>query len=342
MFHRLRLALACVLLCGGGATAHAAGRVELEIATQRGAPLTAAQTWQQVLAEAGADGIRIAEARGGEEPAIEQLGTEDEPVYRVTGILTARDVLILPGGKFTPRDRGRLQEWITRLREQGLSESGGDAPFGLPARQLEAVRADLGQAVRSATRDQSAADVVAALASRLTYDLQLEAEDQALLAEAPPCADEFQGLAAGTALAAVLRNAGLALVPSAAGGQLQYSVASAGSVEDAWPAGWPAEGKPIDVLPTLLEFVNAEIADIPLAEAVAGVAERIGAPVVYDQIALAFHEIDLALPVSQAKTRTTCTQLLRRLLFQGKLKHELRIDDGGRPFLWITTLKPVR
>lgn len=337
----LSLGLACLSMCYCGATVLAAGRVELEVATQRGAPLTAAQTWQQVLAEAGADGIRIYEAQGGEEPTIEQAGTDAEPVYRVLGILTARDVLILPGGKFSARDRGRLQEWISRLREQGPMESAG-APFGLSARQLEAVRADLGQAVRSATRDQSAEEVVAALASRLQHDLQLEAEDRALLADAPPCADEFQGLAVGTALAAVLRNAGLVLVPSAAGGQLQYRVVSAGSTEDAWPAGWPAEAKPIDVLPTLLEFVNAEIEDIPLVEAVAGVAERIGAPVVYDQVALAFHEIDLTLPVSQAKTRTPCTQLLRRLLFQGKLKHELRIDDGGRPFLWITTLKPVR
>jgi hypothetical protein len=32
--------------------------------------------------------------------------------------------------------------------------------------------------------------------------------------------------------------------------------------------------------------------------------------------------------------------VLRKSLFSAGLKYELRVDDGKRPFLWITTLKP--
>jgi hypothetical protein len=32
---------------------------------------------------------------------------------------------------------------------------------------------------------------------------------------------------------------------------------------------------------------------------------------------------------------------LRKLLFQAGLKFEVRLDEAGKPFLWITTVKPV-
>jgi hypothetical protein len=32
--------------------------------------------------------------------------------------------------------------------------------------------------------------------------------------------------------------------------------------------------------------------------------------------------------------------VLDRALFQAGLKHEVRVDDAGRPFLWITSRQP--
>ena len=32
---------------------------------------------------------------------------------------------------------------------------------------------------------------------------------------------------------------------------------------------------------------------------------------------------------------------LRKLLFKAGLKYEIRVDEAGKPFLWVRTVKPV-
>ena len=46
--------------------------------------------------------------------------------------------------------------------------------------------------------------------------------------------------------------------------------------------------------------------------------------------------------VSHPNKRTTYSQALRKLLYQAHLKFEVRYDDAGKPFLWVTTLRPVQ
>jgi len=64
--------------------------------------------------------------------------------------------------------------------------------------------------------------------------------------------------------------------------------------------------------------------------------------VLMDQNALARHGIDpskamVSIPVG----RTTYSIALRKLLFQAGLKFEVRLDESGRPLLWVSTVKPV-
>ena len=45
--------------------------------------------------------------------------------------------------------------------------------------------------------------------------------------------------------------------------------------------------------------------------------------------------------VSFPQSRTTYSIALRKMLFKAGLKFEVRVDEAGKPFLWVTTLKPV-
>ena len=59
-----------------------------------------------------------------------------------------------------------------------------------------------------------------------------------------------------------------------------------------------------------------------------------------DRAALARHKIDIAsINAAVPAKRTSYSLLLQKLLFQARLKYQLRIDDGNRPFIWITTIK---
>ena len=72
------------------------------------------------------------------------------------------------------------------------------------------------------------------------------------------------------------------------------------------------------------------------------VGKQINAPVLYDHNAMARHgvEPDKA-TVSHPQLRTTYSVALRKMLGKIKLKFEVRVDEAGKPFLWVSTVKPV-
>ena len=45
--------------------------------------------------------------------------------------------------------------------------------------------------------------------------------------------------------------------------------------------------------------------------------------------------------VAMPKAKTTYSLALKKLLFQAGLKFEVRVDEAGTPFLWISTVKPL-
>jgi hypothetical protein len=94
------------------------------------------------------------------------------------------------------------------------------------------------------------------------------------------------------------------------------------------------------VLPELFKFLNVEVSDTLLAESLEAIRGRLNVPLIVDQNNLAKQQIDFAtVKVTLPKTNTYYSKVLERLLFQAKLKYELRVDEADRPFLWITTLK---
>jgi hypothetical protein len=149
--------------------------------------------------------------------------------------------------------------------------------------------------------------------------------------------DELQGLSAGTALACVLRPHGLALVPGRdERRQLQYSLVVGKGAREAWPVGWEPKKPNPEVLPELFESLNVEVEDIPLSQVVEVVGQRLKAPVLYDHLSLVRHDIDpTKIRVTQKPIRTEYSLALKKLLNQGKLTYELRVDDAERPLIWI-------
>jgi hypothetical protein len=85
-----------------------------------------------------------------------------------------------------------------------------------------------------------------------------------------------------------------------------------------------------------------EIDGVSVAETVTSVAPRFDVPILYDRLALEIHGIDPAkVQASLPAKRTSYSLLLQKVLFQARLKYELRVDDAGKPFIWITTVKKV-
>lgn len=336
--------LAAVVVWMSSALALAAPRVSMELATDKGFPITGAQEWTRVLTGLGIQSLRIRSAIGSDTPKVEEIGDPKNPSYRVVGILTDRNELLVPGSKFSLRDSAAIRSWLENLADQGEAGVTQErTAFGLLHKQLLEVREDLKQPVLFPTRGMSLTDALEKACRRLKLPLKV---DVLARPELPKVIleDELSGVATGTALAAMLRPAGLVLVPERPhGGELHYRVMKSAEGQESWPIGWPPAKKAAEYLPDLYEFINVEISDTPVQEAVDAIASQLKVPFLYDRNAMAWHEIDLSKAVATVPSkRSTLSLILQKVLHQAKMKPELRLDDNDKPFFWVTSLKPMK
>jgi hypothetical protein len=339
----LALLLSTMLLFAVRADA-AEPSVRLELVTEANFPALESQKWLRMLTDLGIDGLTIRTARGTDKAEIVSEDRGGNKAYQVVGVLTARNELIVPGGRFGIRDSGKIAAWITRLKEDGPPGQGAGVPkpFGLSAEELTALRKVLARPVDFPTQDVPAGDVVDALVERLGLRAPIGRSARAALDEADPVGEDLQGLACGTALAGVLRPAGLGFAPRAGSGGMELDVIAPTGEQLVWPVGLSAEEERNTILPKLMEFLEVEIEDIPLPQVVGAIGERLEAPMLYDHVALAIRQIDPATKqITLPARRTTYSLALRKSLGQARLKSILRVDDAGKPFFWITTMIPA-
>jgi hypothetical protein len=325
----------------------AAAKVQLELVgdAQQGAVM-AFQDWLQVLRGAGIQNVRLRAAASGDKLGIEVRGSQQNPLYVVTGLLSGRDEIVIPGGgRFRRGDAKRLAAWLNELAERGPPDRREPlAAFGLTAKQFEEVRKDLARPVGFPTRDMTRAEAVAKIAGQLRLPLAIEgplAEGQEKIEE------DLSGLSCGTALACILRPIGFAMLPRPAnghpaGGGVSYTAVKARLGQEVWPIGWPPEKPQGEVLPALFEMRNVNVQNVPASRVMEAIGSQVHVAILWDHNAMARHGVEPAKTnVSLPQQRTSYSLALRKLLFQARLKFEIRVDEAGTPFLWVSTVKPV-
>lgn len=325
--------------------AHAEGRVELNLLTEARGAITGQQDWARRLGEAGISSVRIRSAGAADTVrlGIDVRGSETWPIYAVTGVITADDVLVLPGGKrFRSTQAAQVARWVDDLARLGPEDRRPTkTAFGLTAAQYEQVHDALAAQLAVSTKGTSRAEVVRSIDRQLAIPLRygrlsLDAVGSDEVGE------ELSGVSCGTALAYTLRAPGLCLVPRAAVGGVELEIVSAEPKLEAWPIGWKSEKPDRQVLPDLYEFLDVKLDGVAVTKVLDAIGERLKVPVLVDHNAMARYGIDPATTyVSYPQGRTTYSLLLRKALFQARLKSELRVDESGKPLLWITSLKPL-
>jgi hypothetical protein len=316
------------------------GQVELEIAgnSQLGAGMSF-QQWGQALSAAGVQGFRLRAAQQGDKPAIEVGGTEQLPLYKVTAVLGAGDELVVPGGRFRRTECKQLAAWLNDIAKRGpLEKREKLSAFGLTASQFQKVNTDLSKGVGFSTKGMTRSEAVDKIGGQLRLPLKIE---DALSDGDDKIEDDLSALSSGSALACILRPIGSCLVPRVDGETLSYAVKKAQLDQEVWPVGWPAEGGQ-KVLPGLYEFHNVNVSGVAATKLLAVVGKQIEAPVLFDHNAMARHGVDPdKATVSHPQQRTTYSLALRKMLGKVGLKFEIRVDEAGKPFLWVSTIKPV-
>jgi hypothetical protein len=313
--------------------------ISLEIKTP-GAASENHQQWAEILADVGADRVKITSSDDAR-PAVDESEYSGQTIIRVTGVLSRDGKLTLPGASFGQQDAGRIREWIAKLRADGakvaLSEK---MAFGLTAEQLVALNETLAQAIDFETKGQTIGDVVSRIQREIGLPLQLDESVRAKLSGSEVVAEELKGLAAGTVLAATIRPLGLVVVPTRpVGGAVELAIVDSRSADEHWPIGWPLEVTPAKAAPILFERFNFDLTQAPLSDALAAIEKKTQVPFLYDHNSFARAGVELAkVRVDFHRKRQTYFRVVDDLLSQSRprLKLELRVDEAQRPFLWIS------
>lgn len=318
----------------------AAARVELTLAAEPGAPLVAQQTWVRQLGQAGVPSVRIRQGRAGDSPAIETIGGGQSPMYRVTGVLNTRGEVVLPGGRFRSGEADRVARWLADVAEKGPPDAREPvAVMGLPQSQLDALRAELAAPVDFSTQAASRGKVVRQIIERLSISVDVDAAVLAALDE-DALDEELLGLARGTAMAYVLSSPGLGLLPRGSIRGPSLAIAKPHRGEASWPVGWPPEQRGPQLLPEMYSRREIHVENVSVQEVIEEIARRVNIPILTDRAALDHYDIDPAkVTASVPRGQTTYSLVLQKTLFQARLKSELRVDDAGRPLVWVTSLK---
>lgn len=320
--------------------ASAAPRVTLDLVTEPGFPINGAQRWLNMLKDLDFDDIKIRSSRPGDRSVVKQRGSGDGASYQVTGVLTARNSLRLQAYEFRLGDKAGVSRWLEQLRSGGSGGGNRSSAFGMTAEELVAIHEALSLPIRTPTKGKRSYDVLKSIARGIGLPFSADAQALQTLSGDGVVADDLGTLSSGTAMAAVLRPMGLVLVPQKKNDDFLLTIVDVRQAAESWPVGWPAEEAPRETLPELFNFLNVEIKDTPLSSALEALRDRIEAPILFDHNSLARQRIDPAtVNVSMPSGRTYYKRIIDRLLNQAQLTSELRVDEAGKPFLWVSTLK---
>ena len=296
-------------------------RISVELSSDQGIGVDT-QRWYQIFTDLGVDNLRIRGAESGDEVGIQERGKRESPTYAVTGRIAAGNVLLLPGGKFTPRDSAGLKQWLKNLTEQGVDGvTGKPARFGLTEVQLREVEEDLKQPIGFSTLDLPADKAVAKITALLRHEVAMA-----------PGAARVPGQAArrrepGGILGR--HRAGDDPAPGRAdlcaerpeGKSTQYRIGPPTAGHDAWPPGRASEKSDRELVPDLFKFIHVEIDEAPVAEAIQKIQERLEIPFLWDHYALESQAIDPAQTVVKLATKKLhYAGILQKILSQAKLQ----------------------
>ena len=329
-------------------TVQAALPIDLEIATEQGAPITAQQEWARVLGRMNLGTVRLRGARPGDRPSIKAKqsgkvapsGRATQPGrstrYHLVAILSRRNELVLPGRRFRLHDQQALKKHFEQLPAQAAYTSEDRGRFGLTEKQFRQVFAELSQPVGVSTLGKTAADLLAHLEVNLS--IPVRHPTGVWLRHGKPLTMELQKFTAGTALAYALRREGLALWPEQLPGQsLRLTIARYHERDESWPIGWKPAVSSRKSAPQLYEFRDIEINGFTLAQALTALQPALQLPVLLDDWLLAERDIAPSkVQVTVKKRRRSLKSALSRMLSQAKLSEEVRVDEQELPFLWVT------
>lgn len=316
--------------------------VEFEILSESPSAGLDAHRWVEALQEHGVT-VRVRTPKESDELGVKETVRGALRWVIATGVLDERGTLTFPDRKFTGRDGRLVKEWIDELKLYGaLGAPEGKPLWGLTRDQFEKVFGSLSLPVANKVKglplDEALVQLQLPVDAPVRYHSTASAHLESLSAVGL-VRPTVQGLTGGTALAIVLADYGLGYRPlRTPGGSIELVVEPLSQLRQPWPLGWePEKGASRgQMAPGLFKFVPVGFNEVPLEKILEAVADVAAVPVVINYYETAAKGIDLMAPVSYPKKRAAYSMVLGSVIAGSRLRQEFRVDERGRPFIYLT------
>ncbi len=337
------LVLACVgqMLPGGPAHLLAQRSVELTLLSDSKSSALDHQQWMQAMSEVGADRVRI-EVAVRPKPSVKESGSDNHLIVQVKGVI-ANGRVKFPGKSFTRTDAAGVRAFLNQLRQDGMKTTlAKKKAFSLTSQQLVDVHRQLSTTIDSRTKGVDSPSLIKDLLDAMPMPHQISEAAKVRLDPQNAVGVNLKGISAGTVLSILLRQHGLVFYPSPVQGRgVKLLIVPEDDAKEFWPPGWPVEGAPVTAFPKLFQRIPLQVNRVPLNSVLTAIEGRLDLPFLVDPgyTDKDRNPVDLTKTlVSYNKSKTSYSLALSKLLLQAKprLRHELRQDEQGNRFLWIS------
>lgn len=320
--------------------------VEVLLLTQDGGSLQA-QQWRAALEPLE---ISISIRRGMEGEKLETTEKMTGTFRKVTAVgkLDRSGKITFADRTFEPGDRVKIKQWIVDLQTFGAQGSPQGKPlWGLTEAQFNAFYHGLTEVVNEELLDEELESALRSLPLPAEYPLRwspaaekrISRETETLRVKQP-----VTGFSLATTLAVILNDHGLGFRPQRTpAGSLEILIDAPNDLADVWPVGWPLKLPRQKAAPQLFQLQQVFFDDLPLGDVLATASQAADVPVLYDSAELERLGGDWKTKkVSCLPRQATWNTVMKDVLNKAKLTFELYQDEGGRPFLYVTSIKSKR
>lgn len=304
-----------------------------------------AQQWGRAFQELGYV-VRFRDGRAGERARVEDLERSSTPTTLLVGIMEADGAIVFQGRKYRLSQPAACLELFERLQTWGAAGPPSSSPtWGLTEAQFAAVTQLLSVKTETAVTLRTPMEAIDSLALPNIFRLQFtEAARErafAVLEDSEAVGQNLQGISKGTALAIALAQFGLGYRPQAgreAGEGYILEVDVGDESSNLWPVGWKTKEALGTLLPALYRSIPVEVDDVEVSAFVQVIADKLGIPWYRSTSALQAARLDLTqLKYSRKPDKVSPSRLLILLGDKFQLGLDVRTDESGRCFLWVTT-----
>ncbi len=341
-YYTLGSSLLVILMAGGPLLAQDRF-VSLEAYTGQREAIGATQQWMAALGECGIDRVRVKTSA-----APPQIKIEEEKSGRSSSIYVIGRIqngkLSVPGRSFSMKDTAGIRAYFLGLKQDGADVALAEKKaFGLTSKQLVEVHEQLSATIKRPTKGEPTSTLLSQLLGQQRFATEYDNTARKALGGSDKVTEELQGLSIGTGIAAIIRPLGLVLQPRRTQGKaITLNIVAFDSAAENWPIGWPNKQPTSRIAPSLSKRLDLEIRGFTLEQTMNALEGRVGIPFLYDQNGMARQEIDPATAkVTFVKKKVTYIAAIGKMLNQTRprLKHEIRVDENGKPFLWIAPMR---